>query len=79
MSEHFHDPKRLHEALAPHAKRLGLNDSCVSCGDSPDDDHPLHLCVLPYSNGIHATPQLSPLCDDCAMEIAEALSEMHDP
>lgn len=78
MSDNLHDPRRLHEALAPHAKRLGLT-TCTSCGSKPDDDHPLHLCVLPYSNSIHATPQLSPLCDDCAMEVAEALSEMYDP
>lgn len=73
LHDHLHDPRRIHDALEPHAKRLQL-DTCASCGGLPDDDHPLHLCVLPYSSGTHATPQLCPLCDDCAMEIAVALA-----
>jgi len=81
VSDNLHDPRPIQEALAPHAKRL-REHACASCGGTGDgdfDDGRPAFYVLPVSNGVHATPQLTPLCNGCAMEIAETLSEMHDP
>lgn len=84
MSDRLHDPRPIQTALEPHAKRLREN-ACGSCGRPPghddldNDEVELGLYVLPVTNSIHATPQLTPLCNDCAMEIAEALGELHDP
>lgn len=76
MTEGLHDPRPIQDALTPHATRL-REYRCSSCGTSPEiEDEPFDLYVLPLTNSVHATPQLSPLCDDCAMEVAEALSEM---
>lgn len=80
MSDDLHDPRPLAEALAPHAKRLSLT-KCAMCDVKHDDDeetdHVQHY-VLPTWNGSHATPQLTPLCDFCASEVAVALSEIEE-
>ena len=79
MTECLHDPRPIQDALAPHAKRL-REYRCASCGTAPEiDDDAFDLYVLPMTNGVHSTPQLSPLCDDCASQVAEALAEMQTP
>ena len=84
MTEGLHNPKPIQDDLEPHAKRLGDKNVCGSCGRSPgpdtldDEDVTLDLYVLPVSNSVHATPQLTPLCTMCAMEIAEALGELSE-
>lgn len=77
MSEGLHDPTPIQRALAATSAASHAGDACASCGMSDDNgDVDFHLLVLPLSNGTHATPQLSKVCDPCAMEIAEALSEL---
>ncbi len=77
MTEGLHNPKPIQEALEPHAARLRLK-TCDSCGKKADDDSDLALYVMPSSNGVHPTPQLTAVCDFCAMEIAEALAELFE-